>query len=75
MPNCKNPSAMGKGELLRSAPRNRSAFGGSETVPCRKARTYGGGVFGVTPDSDVTHVTKALTNAGATAASGLVPGA
>lgn len=47
----------------------------SETVPRRKVRTCGCGVLGITPDSDVTHRVKTMTNAGATAAAGLVPGA
>lgn len=40
----------------------------------REVRTYGGGVLGVTPGSDVTQKAKAMTNAGTTAAAGLVPG-
>lgn len=40
----------------------------------REVRTYGGGVLGVTLDSDVTQRMKAMTNAGTTAAAGLVPG-
>jgi hypothetical protein len=42
-----------------------------ETMPRRKLRTYGYGVLGVTPGSDVTQETMSLANAGTTAAAAL----
>jgi hypothetical protein len=45
--------------------------GGSQTMPRRKVRTCGCGVLWVTPDSDVTHETKAMANAGTSAAAAL----
>ena len=46
---------------------------GNYAVP--EGRTYGCGVLGVTPDSDVTREVKIVTNAGTAAAAGVVPGA
>ena len=46
---------------------------GNYAVP--EGRTYGCGVLGVTPDSDVTRRMKVMTNAGTAAAAGVVPGA
>jgi hypothetical protein len=40
-----------------------------------EGRTYGCGVLGVTPDSDVTQAMKFMTNAGSAAAAGVVTGA
>ena len=40
-----------------------------------EGRTYGCGVLGVTPDSDVTREVKIVNNAGTAMAAGVVPGA
>lgn len=65
---------MGKGELLRSAPRNRELIArGNYAVP--EGRTYDSGVLGVTPGSDVIREVKEMTNAGTSAAAGVVTGA
>jgi hypothetical protein len=65
---------MGKGELLRSAPRNQHKYDAGNYAVA-EARTYGCGVFGVTPDSDVNRGAKVMTNAGRAPGAGLVLGA
>lgn len=71
MPNRNKPVADGYGGASTFCPQKWMCTEHVQTMPCRKALAYGGGVLGVTPDSDVTQKTKAMTNAGATAAAGV----
>jgi hypothetical protein len=65
---------MGKGKLLRSVPRNQHPRGAGNYAVSEE-RTYGCGVFGVTPDSDVNRGAKVMANAGRASGAGLVLGA
>ena len=62
-----------RGSFYVLSPEITSAARGDCADP--EGRTYDCGVLGVTPDSDVTHEAKIMTNAGTSAAAGVVTGA